>query len=549
MSPRHLGIAALLLLTLWSWQPGRHLVSVDAVSAATKPGQSVVGLVRSDYAKLKAPAAPDAELTEAQIEDLTRWAVAQGGGLQGVIDERAEWVCIKVNIVELKKPGSGVVTDVRVVKAVVKLVHEAAPQARISIAEGSGEWIAPDVPGADTTGAQVEDGWAEAGYRALLADPDLEGIRLDLLDLNVGEAVLTTVPDQWHAREQFWVPRAVRDCDALINVPVMKITQDVGMTAAMKNFIGIAPGLKYGWPKLRGQPGVGPGIPHNPQILDETIVDLTALANPGFTVVDAVVAMEKDKTDRRGGVPVRMNTVIAGSDIVAVDATCARLMGLNPDDYEFITLAAREDMGRMHEDQITVNGQPVAQLARRFVRPPAGEGSWSEMGHYGQGNRTWLLRQLNPGETLDPQARPRPGLEGWSEAVYFSDDRLDLAKFFSGFREGRVAGYAEFRLPQEVQAQLWLGSDEDLAVWIDGVEVYRFAGARRHRLPNERVALALAAGAHHLLVEVGQTGGRCEFNLNICEDEKDPRYEGSRVKGLVFYAPTLGKVIKSVEAD
>lgn len=555
MSPRLYRLALalpLLLLTdgLWSRGPQSPLTAVDAVSAATKPGQSVVGIVRSDYQKLKQPAAPGDSLSDAQIGEVTRWAVAMGGGLQSVIDARAAWIAIKVNIVELKKPGSGVITDPRVVKAVVQLAHEAAPEARISIVEGSGEWIAPDVPGADTTGAQVEDGWAEAGYRALLTDPDLQGIQLDLVDLNVDEAVLTKVPERWHAREEFWVPRTVRDCDALIDVPVMKITQDVGMTVAMKNFIGIAPGLKYGWPKMRGRPGVGPGIPHTPQILDETIVDLTILANPVFTVVDAIVAMEKDKTDRRGGVPVRMNTVIAGSDIVAVDATCARLMGLNPDDYEFITLAAREDMGRMDEDQITINGQPIATVARRFVRPPAGDGSWNEMGHYGQGNRDWLLKRLAPGESADPLAKARPGQEGWSEPVYFSDDRIDLAKFYDGFREGRIAAFAEFYLPEDApQAELWLGSDEDLAVWIDGKELYRFAGARRHRLPNDRVPLALGLGEHQLMVEVGQTGGRCEFSLNICAAEKDPRFEGSRVKELKFGVPAQGKTMKSVRVD
>ena len=544
------GTLTLLLLGLWPQHQGSDLVSVDAVSAATKPGQSVVGIVRSDYAKLKAPAAPGDSLSDAQIEEVTRWAVAMGGGLQSIIDPRAAWIAIKVNIVELKKPGSGVVTDARVVKAVVKLAHEAAPDARISIVEGSGEWIAPDVPGADTTGAQVEDGWAEAGYRALLTDPELAGIHLDLVDLNIDEAILTTVPDHWHAREQYWVPKTVLDCDALIDVPVMKITQDVGMTCAMKNFIGIAPGLKYGWPKMRGRPGQGPGIPHTPQVLDETIVDLTTLANPVFTVVDAIVAMEKDKTDRRGGIPVRMNTVIAGSDIVAVDATCARLMGLNPDDLEFITLAAREGMGRMDEDQITVNGQPVAQVARRFECPPLRDGSWSEMGHYGQGNRTWLLKgPVAASESPPLQAEPRPGQDGWSQAVYFSDDRIDLAKYFDGLKEGKVYGSAEFSLPQDTPAELWVGSDEGLAIFIDGQEVYRFAGARRHHLPNDRAPVTLKAGTHQLLVEVTQTGGRCEFNLNICEVEKDPRYEGNRIKGLKFYVPAQGNKLVSVRAD
>jgi hypothetical protein len=96
---------------------------------------------------------------------------------------------------------------------------------------------------------------------------------------------------------------------------------------------------------------------------------------------------------------------------------------------------------------------------------------------------------------------------------------------------------------------LWLGSDEDLAVWIDGQEMYRFAGARRHRLPNDRVPVAIAAGRHNLMVEVAQTGGRCEFSLNICESEPDPRFEGNRVKGLKFGVPAQSMGLRSVQAD
>ena len=68
------------------------------------------------------------------------------------------------------------------------------------------------------------------------------------MDLNVDAAVLTRVP------------RTVLACDALIDVPVMKTIQAVGMTCAMKNFVGTAPGRYYGRPKLGGPHG--PGIPH-----------------------------------------------------------------------------------------------------------------------------------------------------------------------------------------------------------------------------------------------------------------------------------------------
>ena len=68
------------------------------------------------------------------------------------------------------------------------------------------------------------------------------------------------------------------------------------------------------------------------------------------------------------------------------------------------------------------------------------------------GNHAVGARPLAPGESADAQAKPRPGQDGWSEPVYFSDDRIDLAKFYEGFKEGRVSGFAEFRLPQAVQA-------------------------------------------------------------------------------------------------
>ncbi|MFH1008277.1 MAG: DUF362 domain-containing protein [Candidatus Latescibacterota bacterium] len=522
------------------------LVAPDAVSAATSPGQSTVGVVRSDYGKLRHPVPPDSNITSAQVEELVQWAVSLAGGLQTVIAPDARWIAIKVNIVEITKPGSGVCTDPRVVKAVVKLAHEAAPNARISIVEGAGEWISPDVPGVDTLAIDaddIQDGWEAAGFRALLKDPELSGINLDLVDLNVDEAIMTAVPEPWYSRDQYWMPRTVLDCDALIDVPVMKTHDGSGMTCAMKNFVGIAPGLKYGWGKSKGYPGVGPGIPHTPQVIDETIVDLTSLANPTFIVVDAIMAMERFKTDKwMGGKAIRRNTIIAGTDVVAVDAVCARLMGLNPDDIEFLTLAAHKGLGRIEEEQIRINGQMPEDIGTRFEKCPPGD-VWGEMGRYGQSNRTWLFKGPFPvktfsGELVDPSSvHPVPGKDGWSGPVYFSDDRINLGRLFEGAKNCVAYAYAEFTVTKDQPAELWVGSDEGLVVWMDGAEVYRFEGTRRHRLPNARPAVNLTAGTHRLLVKIGQTRGQFEFNLNICESEKDARYEGNRLRGLKFQVP------------
>jgi uncharacterized protein (DUF362 family)/streptogramin lyase len=509
----------------------------------------VVGVIRSDFEQLKKPVSPDSALTEAQVEHMVRYAISMAGGLHTIIEPGTDWVVIKVNIVELKPRGSGVITDCRVVKALVKIVHEIVPEARITIAEGSGEWIPPDRADIKATvpRAKLGDGFEVAGYRALLRDEDLAGISLDIVDLNFDEAVEVTVPDEWYAREKYYIPSTILECDVLISVPVLKVHDGVGMTNAMKNFVGIAPGMIYGWAKMLGYPpGSGnPGIPHTPEILDETIVDLTSLSDVDFTVVDAIIAMERFKTEGWGGAgkAVRMNTIVASADIVAADAVSARLMGFNPDDIEYLTLAAYKGLGQCDLETIKVNGNPIEQVARRFEKCPADWGKWGEQGHYGQGARTWLLK--GPFEIGEMEAtsidlktlNPVPDQDGWSKPVYFHDDRIDLDTYYGDPVNCVVYAYAEFTAPKSQTAELWVGSGEDVRVWINSAEVYAYQGVRRHRLPNDREEIPIEEGRNTLLVQAKQTRGGFDFNVNLCEPESDKRYDGNRVFGLKFSIP------------
>jgi len=524
---------------------GSRYTLVDAVSAATKPGTSVVGLIGSDYEMLEKPAARDTELTQAQVENMVRYAVAMAGGLQQRIDPDAEWVVIKPNIVELQERGSGVITDWRVVKALIKMVHEIVPEAKVTIAEGPGEWIPPGSPEVQAM-AEIADGFEIAGYRALLQDGDLAGIDLEIVDLNFDETAEVAVPDGGYARDRWRLPLSILECDFLISVPVLKIHDMIGMTNVMKNFIGIAPGIVYGWSKMMGHPphSGNPGIPHVPGILDETIVDLVASAEADFAVVDAIMCMERDKTDKFGaGNPVRMNAILASADIVAADAVSAQLIGLNPFDIEYLTLAAYKGLGQCDPARIRIKGSPIDQLAVRFEKCPADWGRGGEMGHYGQGCRTWLLkgpfaRNQAQGEFIDvgnPGAVP--GQSGWSAPVYFHDDRIDLDKYYDDPFDCSVYAYATFAAPQAQDAELWLGSDEGLRVWLNGKRVYDHQGRRRHRLPSDREQIRVREGRNTLLVRADQTRSRFDFSLNICEVEEDPRYDGNRVWGLEFTLP------------
>jgi len=537
-------IAALDVATSRDGEALAGYAPADAVSADPPAGTPVVGLVASDCAQLAEPAPRDAALSEAQVEDMVRRAVALAGGLSGRIAPDARRVALKVNIVEPRPRGSGVITDVRVVRALIEIVHEVAPQARIAIVEGPGDWVLPDSPPAEL-GPHVErvDGLAAAGYRELLDDPDLAGAGLEYVDLNFDTVTEVEVPGGGSAQDRWKLPVTVLESDFVISVPVLKIHSAIGMTNAMKNFIGIAPGMVYGWWKALGYPphSGNPGIPHADEILAETITDLTTLSGVDFAVVDAITCMERAKSDGYGGRPVRVNAVLAGADVVAVDAISAQVIGLNPFDLEYLTLATRRGLGQCDPARIAVAGDDLAAVYTRLEKYRADEGR----GHYGQGCRTWLLKGPFPHRRDAPDAEfidvrhpgALPGQNGWSAGVYFGDDKIDLDRYFDDPANCAVYAYTELTVPRDQTAELWVGSDDGMSLWLNGERVYAHRGRRRHRLPNERLTVPLRAGTSALLVRADQARGRFDFSVNICEPEEDERYDGSRVAGLRFHPP------------
>ena len=235
-----------------------------------------------------------------------------------------------------------------------------------------------------------------------------------------------------------------------------------------------------------------------------------------------------------------MNTILASADAVAADAVSARLIGLNPDDIEYLTLAHRLGVGVADMDYIDVRGDELERISRRFERMGAIED------RYGQTPKIWTFH--GPHEADDPNEHfldPRdlkvvPGQNGWSELHYFRTDNINIKKALGRARGVSVYAYTEFYTPRTENAHLWVGSGEGLTIWIDGVEVYRFRGRRRHKVPTDVHPIRLGAGHHQLLVQVHQTSGSFDFSLNICEAMEDDRYIGNRVHGLKFTPPGDG---------
>jgi len=512
-------------------------------TAAPAPATSVA-VIASDNASLTSPVAvTTTTLTFTQIKDMVKKSIDLVGGISKYV-HNGDSVLIKPNIVGAKLTGDGENTDIRVVKAIIKLIYEQYGNGcTIFIGEGSARSMA-------TMGGVL---WKAAGYQDLATDTDLTGINFQLVDLNDENAAgvnliykQTTNSLAFPQGGKYWIHKYLVSPNVrYIDVPVLKM-HEPGMTNCLKNQIGIAAGYRYGFNKMAGGAGGYKLIHHSlftaagnwKTWQDEELTDLSSCIDHfDLCVVDALLCLETQKTLITGNVnQVRLNTIIAGPDPVAVDHVCARIIGSNPDDIAHITMGAKIGLGTNDPDSISILGENIStKYTHRFDRGTTVHAS------YGQGNRIWLVSPAFTYTTMTNQyianeatLAPSKGTTGWSAPYYFFDDRIDLASFHNP--AGSVVTYCYtnvFSPTATTGSELWLNSEEQMIVYLNGVQVYNYNGVARPNgnLVTDKPLVNLLAGENTLLVKVLQTIGCYDFALNICE----PGTMGNRINGLKFY--------------
>jgi uncharacterized protein (DUF362 family) len=146
-------------------------------------------------------------------------------------------------------------------------------------------------------------------------------------DLNTDSVAKLDIPSPVSTLRSLYLPHTVLDCDLLVSLPKMKTHHWAGATLSMKNLFGVVPGGVYGWPK---------NVLHWAGIA-ESIVDLHHLFPHQFAIVDGIVGMEGNGPIQ--GTPKAAGVLVAGSDVAAVDATCCRVMGIDPTRISYLEIA------------------------------------------------------------------------------------------------------------------------------------------------------------------------------------------------------------------
>ncbi len=146
------------------------------------------------------------------------------------------------------------------------------------------------------------------------------------------------------------IAEALLECDVLINVPIVKHHRGTNFTANLKNMMGACP---YSTNRFFHQGGGGY---ENPEFLSQCIADLNLVRKPDLCIADATEFITTNGPAGPGEIK-KVNTVIAGTNPVAVDACGASAMNKLPSDILMIKYAYDHGLGEM--DLLKLNIQQI----------------------------------------------------------------------------------------------------------------------------------------------------------------------------------------------
>lgn len=272
-----------------------------------------------------------------EVSEGVERAIELAGGLN---IKDGDVVVIKPNAKNQSPSGYGIVTDPRVIEALVGLSYSLGAK-KVKIAEGA----------AYPTGAYD----TFAAYEAIGIKEIAEKWDVELVDLNSYDSIDLDVRNPL-VLDWVRVGRSVVEADFVINVPVLKTHKATLLSACVKN-IGVGCATREEKKRLHRL-----GI-------DEGLVDVYSVVKTNFNVVDAIVALEGDGPNLPPGKSKPLGLLIAGRDGVAVDAVCAKIMGLNPRDVRHLKLAYQKGLGVLELGEIEVRGEFLEDVITEFELP------------------------------------------------------------------------------------------------------------------------------------------------------------------------------------
>jgi uncharacterized protein (DUF362 family) len=245
-------------------------------------------------------------------------------------------VLLKPNLVEFDPRGL-VNTDPRLVAAAIEAFRSLGAR-EVTVGEGPGHH------------RDTEYLLTASGLAGVLREQ-----RVRYVDLNEDALRAVALESSFTNLGRLYFPETVLDADLLVSMPKLKTHHWAGVTLSMKNLFGVVPSAVYGWPK---------NALHYAGI-NESILDINStLSLPRFAIVDGVVGMEGNGPIH--GEAKKSGVLVFGADLVAVDATAARLMKIEPKHVPYLA-EADHFLGNIAAGSIVQLAEDISAVQQDFA--------------------------------------------------------------------------------------------------------------------------------------------------------------------------------------
>jgi uncharacterized protein (DUF362 family) len=299
------------------------------------------------------------------LNSMTRDAIDALGGIKTIVD-KGETVFIKPNFVNFPWAQynncfhKGECTKPEIIIAVTEECLKAGAK-EVVIGEGS------HLPKFDWKYAITLDGSTNLAKEAERLSSLYDG-KVILACIETDSPGWVEVPSST-SLNKIAVSSLVANADKVISIPVAKTHSWAQLTLAAKNFIGITPLSRYA--QLIGGTWWNRGtFDHSsPRAIAHVYLDIVKGIKPDLSIIDFSIGFEGDgPTTNVGGTTLNMKeslgswAIIASKDIMAADATAARIMNHDTNTVKHLTMGFDKGLGMIREDSIEILGENLDNL-------------------------------------------------------------------------------------------------------------------------------------------------------------------------------------------
>jgi uncharacterized protein (DUF362 family) len=248
------------------------------------------------------------------------------GGLSNV--KKDSMVVIKPNVCYPKNLENMVITDLKVLESVIKIMKRRAKN--VMVVES------------DARSGTAEKRLKDTGVMEVIEKCNAKFFNLSHDEVEEHKVSNLSIP----------IPKTILKADYFINLAKVKTNLDVFISIAMKNLFGVIASKRK--TQFHSK-------------LSDVLVYLNQTVCQHLIIADGIVAMEG--LGPINGKPVDLGLIISGKNPVTVDAACCHVMGFNPYAVETLWKAHQQGMGEIDREKIHFLGENLSSVQRKFVNP------------------------------------------------------------------------------------------------------------------------------------------------------------------------------------